>query len=159
MNAHHESLNREFTGGTPTLPERSTHNNLKKGKTMKTQTRLKGLLLGGMAAVIGTTGAISHELEAKLAEGGKPSDDQAKVQIAILLDTSGSMSGLIEQTKTQLWQIVNTFIDAKQNGKVPFVEVALYEYGNDGLNRESHWVRVELDVKAITGDMEKGVAR
>ena len=119
---------------------------------MKTQTRLKGLLLGGMAAVIGTTGAISHELEAKLAEGGKPSDDQAKVQIAILLDTSGSMSGLIEQTKTQLWQIVNTFIDAKQNGKVPFVEVALYEYGNDGLNRESHWVR---QIQPLTRDLDK----
>jgi len=58
-----------------------------------------------------------------------PKDDQAKVQIAILLDTSGSMSGLIEQTKTQLWKVVNTFIDAKQNGQVPFVEVALYEYG------------------------------
>ena len=125
---------------------------------MKTQTRLKGLLLGGMAAVIGTTGAFSHELEAKLAEGGKPaaapeaSDDQAKVQIAILLDTSGSMSGLIEQTKTQLWQIVNTFIDAKQNGKVPFVEVALYEYGNDGLNRESHWVR---QIQPLTRDLDK----
>ena len=119
---------------------------------MKTQTRLKGLLLGGMAAVIGTTGAFSHDLEAKLAEAAKPSDEQAKVQIAILLDTSGSMSGLIEQTKTQLWQIVNTFIDAKQNGKVPFVEVALYEYGNDGLKRESHWVR---QIQPLTRDLDK----
>ena len=29
----------------------------------------------------------------------EPAEGQAKVQIAILLDTSGSMSGLIEQTK------------------------------------------------------------
>ena len=30
----------------------------------------------------------------------EPKEGQSKVQIAILLDTSGSMSGLIEQTKT-----------------------------------------------------------
>ena len=45
------------------------------------------------------------------------SQRQAKVQLAILLDTSGSMDGLIEQAKTQLWSIVNTFIKAKQAGK------------------------------------------
>src|SRR6056300_2083232 len=62
----------------------------------------------------------------------EPQKGQSKVQLAILLDTSGSMSGLIEQTKTQLWKVVNTFIGAKQNGQVPFVEVALYEYGSGG---------------------------
>ena len=29
------------------------------------------------------------------------------IQMAILLDTSGSMDGLIEQAKAQLWKIVN----------------------------------------------------
>ncbi|MDP7654693.1 MAG: vWA domain-containing protein, partial [Roseibacillus sp.] len=69
-----------------------------------------------------------------------------------LLDTSGSMSGLIEQAKTQLWSIVNTFIQAKQNGKAPFVEVALYEYGNDGLNAENHWIR---EIQPLTRDLDK----
>ena len=32
-----------------------------------------------------------------------------KIQLAVLLDTSGSMSGLIEQAKAQLWKIVNEF--------------------------------------------------
>ena len=62
------------------------------------------------------------------------------------------MSGLIEQTKTQLWSIVNTFIDARQNGKIPFVEVALYEYGNDGLNAETHWIR---PIQPLTRDLDK----
>lgn len=84
-------------------------------------------------------------------EGGQV-EGQAKVQIAILLDTSGSMSGLIEQTKTQLWRIVNTFIEARQNGQVPFVEVALYEYGNDGLNGESHWIR---QIQPLTRDLDQ----
>ena len=77
---------------------------------------------------------------------------QAKVQIAILLDTSGSMSGLIEQTKTQLWKIVNTFIDAKQNGQVPYVEVALYEYGKSSLSSETHWIQ---KIQPLTRDLDE----
>lgn len=58
--------------------------------------------------------------------------DQPVVQIAILLDNSGSMSGLIAQAKTQLWNIVNEFISAKQDGKAPRVQVALFAYGLNG---------------------------
>ena len=82
----------------------------------------------------------------------KPDDGQAKVQLAILLDTSNSMDGLIEQAKTQLWRIVNTFIDAKQNGQVPFVEVALYEYGNSGLVPKEYWIR---QIQPLTRDLDK----
>jgi hypothetical protein len=48
------------------------------------------------------------------------------VQMAILLDTSNSMDGLIAQAKTELWSIVNEFIFAKRNGMEPEVQVALY---------------------------------
>ena len=82
----------------------------------------------------------------------QPREGQAKVQLAILLDTSNSMDGLIDQAKTQLWKIVNTFIDAKQNGRTPFVEVALYEYGNDRLNSETQWIR---RVQPLTRDLDK----
>jgi len=78
--------------------------------------------------------------------------EQTKVQIAILLDTSSSMNGLIEQAKTQLWKVVNTFIDAEQDGKVPFVEVALYEYGNDGLDQKADWIR---QIQPFTRDLEQ----
>jgi hypothetical protein len=82
----------------------------------------------------------------------QPAEGQAKVQLAILLDTSSSMSGLIDQAKTQLWQIVNTFISAKQNGKTPFVEVALYEYGNTGLDSGNHFIR---RIEPLTRDLDK----
>ena len=48
-----------------------------------------------------------------------------RIQIAILLDTSGSMSGLIDQARTELWSIVNEFIFARQKGRQPEVQVAL----------------------------------
>lgn len=72
---------------------------------------------------------------------GDPPADPSKVQIAILLDTSGSMEGLISQAKTQLWKVVNTFTEAKKDGAVPFVEVALYEYGNSGLHVGNNYIR------------------
>lgn len=53
-----------------------------------------------------------------------------KIQVAILLDTSGSMQGLIEQAKSRLWHIVNTLTTLKYKGKTPHVEIALYEYGS-----------------------------
>lgn len=126
---------------------------------MKTKhTIMTGLLSGALAAAgVLTPIPAQGEVEVPLreikpaAEAGKPEAGQAKVQLAILLDTSSSMSGLIEQTKTQLWRIVNTFIDAKQNGQVPFVEVALYEYGNDGLNSETHWIR---RITPLTRDLD-----
>ncbi|MEJ6830367.1 MAG: vWA domain-containing protein [Akkermansiaceae bacterium] len=78
--------------------------------------------------------------------------EESKVQLAILLDTSGSMNGLIEQTKTQLWKVVNTFIGAKKDGKAPFVEVALYEYGNSRLDHKAQWVR---QIQPLTRDLDQ----
>lgn len=61
------------------------------------------------------------------------------VQMAILLDTSGSMEGLIEQAKSQLWKIVNTMATSKRDGQTPQLEVALYEYGKSTIPKyEGH---------------------
>ncbi|HBJ84305.1 MAG TPA: hypothetical protein DDZ88_10650 [Verrucomicrobiales bacterium] len=78
--------------------------------------------------------------------------DTPLVQIAVLLDTSGSMSGLIEQAKTQLWKLVNEFITAKQDGKTPVVQVALYEYGKSSLRAEENWIR---QIQPLTRDLDK----
>ena len=56
-----------------------------------------------------------------------------KIQVALLLDTSNSMDGLIDQARTQLWKVVGEFTTIELGGKKPTLEVALYEYGNDGL--------------------------
>lgn len=47
----------------------------------------------------------------------KKHNEKPLIQMAILLDTSGSMQGLIEQTKTQLWKIVNEMALAKQKNR------------------------------------------
>ncbi len=78
-------------------------------------------------------------------------DGKNRIQIALLLDTSGSMDGLIDQAKTQLWKVVNTFIDAERGGEKPFVEVALYEYGNNSNAAGNDWIRL---VTPLTRDLD-----
>lgn len=78
-------------------------------------------------------------------------DGSSKIQVALLFDTSNSMDGLLEQAKSRLWDIVNTLTTLKYNGKTPRIEIALYEYGNDGLSSESNFIR---QVTALTTDLD-----
>jgi hypothetical protein len=81
-----------------------------------------------------------------------PVERKPLVQMAILLDTSGSMSGLIDQARTELWSIVNEFIFAKRNGLQPEVQVALYEYGKSTLARDEGYIR---QIVPLTTDLDK----
>ena len=67
-----------------------------------------------------------------------------RIELAILLDTSNSMDGLIGQAKTQLWKIVNEFATLKRDGQRPELHVALFEYGNDGLPADEGHIRLVL---------------
>ena len=53
-----------------------------------------------------------------------------KIQIALILDVSGSMDGLIEQAKSQLWTVVNSIMFDESATGYPQIEIALMEYGN-----------------------------
>ncbi len=52
------------------------------------------------------------------------------IQVALLLDNSGSMSGLLDQARSELWTVVNALAEASHDGARPTVEVALYSYGD-----------------------------
>jgi hypothetical protein len=67
--------------------------------------------------------------------------ENTKIQVALLLDTSSSMDGLIDQAKSRLWNIVNTLTTLKYEGNAPDIEIALYEYGNSGLSEKSNYIR------------------
>ncbi len=79
-----------------------------------------------------------------------PPDRQ--IQIALLLDTSNSMDGLIDQAKGQLWKIVNDLSGAKCEGIQPGLRIALYEYGNDQLNGREGYIRM---VAPMTNDLDE----
>ena len=78
-------------------------------------------------------------------------DGTKKIQVALLLDTSSSMDGLIEQAKSRLWNIVNTITTLRYEGKTPKIEIALYEYGNSGLTEETNYIR---QITTLTTDLD-----
>ena len=75
------------------------------------------------------------------------------VKIALLLDTSNSMDGLINQAKAQLWDIVNEFTHARcVNETRPLLQIALYEYGNDNLSSREGYIR---QVISFSSDLDE----
>lgn len=76
----------------------------------------------------------------------------SKIQVALLLDVSNSMDGLIDQAKTELWSVVNELATAKYSGTRPKLEIALYEYGNDGLPAKEGYLK---QVVALTTDLDE----
>jgi hypothetical protein len=89
----------------------------------------------------------------------KDGTDGELIQIAILLDASNSMDGLIGQAKTQLWKIVNELALAKRNGKTPRLEVAFYEYGKSSLPSSEGYIRqivpLSTDLDRISDELFK----
>lgn len=78
--------------------------------------------------------------------------DGNNIKVALLLDTSGSMSGLIEQAKSQLWQILNQLaVTRKTDGQDSRLEIALYEYGNPTRSSQTKQIR---QLSKFTTDMD-----
>lgn len=78
--------------------------------------------------------------------------DKNVIKVAILLDTSNSMDGLIDQAKAQLWELVNELSYAKCGDDTqPSLQIALYEYGNDRLNAKEGYIR---QVSQFTNDLD-----
>lgn len=71
------------------------------------------------------------------------------VDLAICLDTSGSMDGLLDAARQRIWSIVNDLALARP---APKLRVALLTYGNDGHPAESGWVTVD---SPLTEDLDR----
>jgi hypothetical protein len=64
------------------------------------------------------------------------------IELAICLDTSGSMNGLIDAARTKIWDIVSDLARATPQ---PKLRVALLTFGNDGHSPENGWTNVDID--------------
>src|ERR1041384_6344186 len=106
---------------------------------------IKTLLIAAMIAFTSASFA---------AEVRREDDAPAKqsIMLALLLDTSNSMDGLIDQAKSQLWKIVNELAGARcDDSSRPTIKIALYEYGNSGLPATLGYIR---QVNPLTSDLD-----
>ncbi|MDP4262520.1 MAG: VWA domain-containing protein [Bacteroidota bacterium] len=75
-----------------------------------------------------------------------------KIQVAILLDVSNSMDGLIDQAKAQLWNMVSVMGRVKCGDGNPKIEIALYEYGRSSNDPKAGYVK---QISSFTSDLDK----
>jgi len=86
-----------------------------------------------------------------ISASAKPIQKKNTIQVALLLDTSGSMSGLIEQAKSQLWQILNTLANTEKENADTKLEIALYQYGSPTYGKRPQQIR---QLSGFTSDMD-----
>ena len=64
-----------------------------------------------------------------------------KAEIAIVLDTSGSMQSLIQQVRDGLWKTINNLGELERNTEKAALKIALYEYGSGSVDAEAKFIR------------------
>lgn len=112
-----------------------------------------GILALALVSVIPTFAAAPAEPKPVVAAAtAAPAVQSDVVQIAILLDTSNSMDGLIAQAKAQLWQVINTLARDQVEGQRQDIQVALYQYGTPSLSKATGYIR---QCVPLTDDLDK----
>jgi HD superfamily phosphodiesterase len=87
-----------------------------------------------------------------LFSGPAAAREDAKTQVidvALCLDVSSSMDGLVASAKQKLWEVVN---DLAKVRPAPRLRVALFSYGNNAYDPKTGWVRQEI---ALSDDLDR----
>src|SRR6266540_7083001 len=69
------------------------------------------------------------------AKTAPPSQPKPQIEVCFVLDTTGSMGGLIEGAKQKIWSIANEIIAAKPTPTVRFSLVAYRDRGDEYVTR------------------------
>ena len=95
-----------------------------------------GRTLAAGAMAVSLVAVLPHPVQAKESQ----SSNTRQVDLAIALDVSGSMEGLIASAKQRLWDIINELGRSKPQ---PELRVAILSYGNPDYGHRSGYVRVD----------------
>ena len=77
--------------------------------------------------------------------------EDVDVQVALILDTSSSMDGLVAQARAQIWEMVSE-LQVTEEGEEKTVAVALYQYGNSRLKSQDGFIE---QLVPMTTDLDR----
>src|SRR3954471_1160604 len=80
-----------------------------------------------------------------------PAQPKPRIEVCFVLDTTGSMSGLIEGAKQKIWSIANEMISAKPT---PEIRVGLVAYRDRGDEYVTKRFDLTNDIDAIYGQLQ-----
>src|SRR5262245_46261232 len=106
---------------------------------MKTQFLLAALTAALPLRVFGT-------------ESAQPTVKKSQIEVCFVLDTTGSMGGLIEGAKQKIWSIANEIISAKPTPNVKFGLIGYRDRGDEYVTRLTP---LTDDIDAIYADLRK----
>ena len=98
------------------------------------------------------TPSATLKLEKPAEHADKPAPARKRVEVCFVLDTTGSMSGLIEGAKQKIWSIANDIASAKPKPDVRFGLVGYRDRGDAYVTRP---VPLTDDLDAIYAELQK----
>jgi hypothetical protein len=112
----------------------------------KSALRWVSLLLAGACALA----AAKDQPSSKMGDlvGGKP---KPRIEVCFVLDTTGSMGGLIDGAKRKIWSIANDMIAAKPT---PDIRVGLVAYRDRGDQYVTKTFDLTNDIDAVYGQLQ-----
>lgn len=93
--------------------------------------------------------------EATPSTASTPAAPPPQIEVCFVLDTTGSMSGLIEGAKQKIWSIANEMVKAKPT---PEVKIGLVAYRDKGDEYVTKSFPLTTDLDSIYGELQKFVA-
>ncbi|UXM95738.1 VWA domain-containing protein [Bartonella sp. HY329] len=81
-----------------------------------------------------------------------PSNNKQKVEVAFVLDTTGSMAGLIDGAKQKIWSIANTIIDVNPDAEIRMALIAYRDRGDEYIIKTYD---MSSDVQGLYGKLTK----
>ncbi|MBK4215021.1 VWA domain-containing protein [Paracoccus caeni] len=78
-----------------------------------------------------------------------------QVQVAFVLDTTGSMSGLIEGAKQKIWSITNTILDVNPDADISMALIGYRDRGDEYVVKPFHMTR---DVQGLYSELRRFTA-
>ena len=107
----------------------------------------------GLVAVLGTfcllsTCIMADDQSTKLPsriDVAKTQTNSPLIQVAILLDTSGSMEGLVDQARIQIWNVVDQLSNASRKGQKSKLQISVFQYGSSAQPKSRGYTKRVLD--------------
>lgn len=111
--------------------------------------RMSRFPIAALAAACLALGGLAQAEDKKPVDAKKPAKPQ--VEVVFCLDTTGSMSGLIEGAKAKIWSISNQIANGRPS---PDLKVGLVAYRDKGDNYITQVTDLSADLDAIYGKLK-----
>ncbi|MDP8100884.1 vWA domain-containing protein [Phocoenobacter atlanticus] len=114
---------------------------------MKTQ--FKQILLAGLCTALFSGGAIAepNTQNKQIPVSQQMQHQKNLVEVAFVLDTTGSMRSLIDGAKKKIWSIANTIVDINPDAEIRMALVAYRDRGDDYVVKTVH--NLDTDVQSL----------